>query len=87
MIFRTELQLEYCRFRAFEQLWLLSHRDYKNVLQATEANLAMQFMGSKKRILNSILLLILPSFSVSYMQHNSRKQRSENCHVLLPHHL
>jgi len=73
MIFRTELRLNYCRLCAFEHLWLISSRDYRNELQAMETNLAMQFFKSKKRILNGILLLIFLGFCIPYMQHNFKK--------------
>jgi hypothetical protein len=72
-MFRAELQLKYSRLCAFEQLWLISSHDYKNVLQAMETNLAKQFLRNKKRILNGILLLTLFSFCVPYMQHNFKK--------------
>jgi hypothetical protein len=73
MIFRNELQLKYSRLCAFEQLWLISSQNYKNELQAMETNLAKQILRSKKRTLNGILLLILFSFYVPYMQHNLKK--------------
>ena len=73
MIFRTELWLNYCTLCAFEHLWLISSHNYRNELQAMETNLVKQFLRRKKRILNGILLLILFSFCVPYMQHNFKK--------------